>query len=38
MSVSISIENAVKRYGNNTVIPNLSLNIKNEEFISILGP
>lgn len=38
MSVSISIENAVKRYGNNTVIPNLSLNIKNGEFFTFLGP
>ncbi len=38
MSVSISIENVTKRYGNNTVIPNLSLNIKNGEFFTLLGP
>lgn len=38
MSVSINIENVTKRYGNNTVIPNLSLNIKNGEFFTILGP
>ena len=38
MSVSINIENVTKRYGNHTVIPNLSLNIKNGEFFTLLGP
>ncbi len=38
MSVNINIHNAVKRYGSNTIIPNLSLNIKNREFFTLLGP
>ena len=38
MSVSISIENVVKRYDKLTIIPNLSLNIKNGEFFTLLGP
>lgn len=38
MSVTISINNAIKRYGNNTIIPNLSLNIKDGEFFTLLGP
>ncbi|WP_295155852.1 ABC transporter ATP-binding protein [uncultured Brachyspira sp.] len=38
MSVSISIENAVKSYDKITIIPNLSLDIKNGEFFTLLGP
>lgn len=38
MSVNISIKNAVKKYGENTVIDNLSLNIKEGEFFTLLGP
>ena len=37
MSVAISIKNAVKRYGDNTVIPDLSLEIKDGEFFTLLG-
>lgn len=32
MSVSINIKDAVKRYGNNTIIPDLSLTIREGEF------
>ncbi|GHU44307.1 Fe(3+) ions import ATP-binding protein FbpC [Spirochaetia bacterium] len=38
MSVSIGIKNVVKRYGNMTIIPDLSLEIKNGEFFTLLGP
>lgn len=38
MSVTISIENAVKKYGNLTVIPGLSVKIANGEFFTLLGP
>ena len=38
MSVNISIKNAVKKYGENTVIDGLSLNIKGGEFFTLLGP
>lgn len=38
MSVSISIQNVVKRYDKLTIIPNLSLDIKNGEFFTLLGP
>ena len=38
MSVNISIKNAVKKYGENTVIDSLSLNIKEGEFFTLLGP
>ena len=38
MSVSISIENVVKRYDKLTIIPNFSLEIKNGEFFTLLGP
>ena len=38
MSVSITIDHAEKRYGQNTVIPDLSLKIKNGEFFTLLGP
>ncbi len=38
MSVTISIENAVKKYGSVTVIPGLSVKIANGEFFTLLGP
>ena len=38
MSVNINIRNAVKRYGKNTVIENLTLSIKGGEFFTLLGP
>lgn len=38
MSVSITIENVVKKYGDNTVIKGLSLQVKPGEFFTLLGP
>ena len=38
MSNSISIDNVVKRYGDVTIIPGLSVDIKNGEFFTLLGP
>ena len=38
MSVNITIKHAVKKYGENTIIPDLSLNIKEGEFFTLLGP
>ena len=38
MSVTITVTDAVKRYGDLTIIPNLSLQIKNGEFFTLLGP
>ncbi len=38
MSVGIKIKHAVKAYGNNVVIPDLSLEIKDGEFFTLLGP
>lgn len=38
MSVNIKIKNAQKRYGENIIIPNLSLDIKEGEFFTLLGP
>jgi len=38
MSVTITIQHAVKRYGANTVIADLSLAIRNGEFFTLLGP
>ena len=37
MSEEIIIRDAVKRYGNNTVIPALSADIRNGEFFTLLG-
>jgi ABC-type spermidine/putrescine transport systems, ATPase components len=37
MSVTITIKNAVKRFGNKTIIPDLSLEIKEGEFFTLLG-
>lgn len=38
MSVGIKIRNAIKRYGDVTVITGLSLDIKEGEFFTLLGP
>ncbi|CAM2851286.1 ABC transporter ATP-binding protein [Erysipelothrix tonsillarum] len=38
MSVNIKINNAVKRYGDNTILSNLSVDIKEGEFFTLLGP
>jgi iron(III) transport system ATP-binding protein len=38
MSKGITIKHAVKRYNENTVIPDLSLIIQNGEFFTLLGP
>ncbi len=38
MSKDIAIEHAVKRYGKNTIIPDLTVNIKNSELFTLLGP
>lgn len=38
MNVQIKISHAVKKYGNNTVIPDLSLDIKPGSFFTLLGP
>ncbi|MCK5251230.1 MAG: ABC transporter ATP-binding protein, partial [Spirochaetaceae bacterium] len=38
MSVGISIRNAVKIYGENTIIPDLSIEIRDKEFFTLLGP
>ncbi len=38
MSVNISIRNAIKRYGDNTVIKDLTLSIRGGEFFTLLGP
>lgn len=34
----ISVKNAVKKYGDNTVIPNLNVEIKDGELFTLLGP
>jgi len=38
MSVNIEIKNATKRYGNLTIIEDLSLLVKKGEFFTLLGP
>ena len=38
MSVAINIENVVKRFGKDTIINGLSLNIKEGEFFTLLRP
>jgi len=38
MSVAISFKDIVKKYGDTTVIPELSLNIQKGEFFTLLGP
>lgn len=38
MSVAIDVKNVVKRFGNNVIIPGMSVDIKNGEFFTLLGP
>ena len=38
MSVGITINHALKKYGDNVIIPNLSLKIREGEFFTLLGP
>lgn len=38
LSVSISIRHAIKKYGENVIIPDLSLEIREGEFFTLLGP
>ena len=38
LSVSISIRHAVKKYGENVISPDLSLEIREGEFFTLLGP
>jgi iron(III) transport system ATP-binding protein len=38
MSRCITCENIIKKYGENIIIPNLNLEIKNGEFFTLLGP
>ncbi len=38
MSVSIAIDNVIKKFGNNTVINGLSVHIRPGEFFTLLGP
>ncbi len=38
MSTRITIDHAVKRYGDKTIIPDLSLAIEGGEFFTLLGP
>lgn len=38
MSVAIKFQNIVKKYGEITIIPNLSLDVKEGEFFTLLGP
>lgn len=38
MSVEIKIKNAVKKYGDNTIIGDLSLDVREGEFFTLLGP
>ena len=38
MSVSITIDHVVKKFGENIIIPDLTTNIKNGELFTLLGP
>jgi len=38
MSVNIIIKNAIKKYGDTTVISDISLDIKDKELFTLLGP
>ncbi|MDO4322493.1 MAG: ABC transporter ATP-binding protein [Lachnospiraceae bacterium] len=38
MSVAITVDHALKKYGDNIVIPDLSLKIHEGEFFTLLGP
>ena len=38
MSVAIHIQHALKKYGDNVIIPDLNLDIHEGEFFTLLGP
>ncbi len=38
MSVTIGIENVLKKYGDNTIIPDLTAKVRPGEFFTLLGP
>ncbi len=38
MSVSITFSDVVKKYGDNVIIPDLSLSVRKGEFFTLLGP
>ena len=38
MGTNIRIDHALKKYGDNTIIPDLSLDVKPGEFFTLLGP
>ena len=38
MSVAINVDNVVKKFGDNIIIPGMSVKIKNGEFFTLLGP
>ncbi|AEF84365.1 Fe(3+) ions import ATP-binding protein FbpC [Treponema primitia ZAS-2] len=38
MSVAVTCEHLVKKYGDNTIIPDLSVKIREGEFFTLLGP
>ena len=38
MSVEIRISHALKKYGDNVIIPDLSVNIRPGEFFTLVGP
>lgn len=38
MSVEINVDNVIKKFGDNTIIPGMTVNIKNGEFFTLLGP
>ena len=38
MKVEIKIEHALKKYGDNVIIPDMSVDIKKGEFFTLLGP
>ena len=38
MSVAIKVDHVCKKYGDNIIIPDLTANIKNGEFFTLLGP
>ena len=38
MSVAIKVSNVIKKFGDNIIIPGMSVNIKNGEFFTLLGP
>ncbi len=38
MKTKISIQNVMKKYGDNVIIPNLSLEVSEGEFFTLLGP